>query len=460
MRKTVTRAAGEAVTAAGKNREAAPQNVHLRTSDDLFGHPTGLTVLAATEMWEVFSFVGMKTLLVYYMIHSLGWAQASASAIYGSYTGFAYFSPIVGAVIADRWLGRRRAVIAGGTVMALGHFMLAFDQLFFPALTMVALGAGLYLPSLPSQIVGLYAERDPRRSWAYNLYYLGMNTGALLAPLVCGTLGEFFGWHWGFAVAGFGMAIGVVTYIAGSRHLPPDDVPVRGRDAPMRLTGSEWERIGLLAIVALLVIIYRCANEQLGNTLALWLESGVDRRLPGGLEIPMTWFQSVNPVLVISMTPILIVFWRRSAERRQPMSDFAKMALGAIMVAGSYALLAAVSQLAAMGGFKVHWSWFLLFVVGLTLGELYILPVALGVFNRLAPPGIAALGAAVWFATASGGNLLAGLVGMSWQAMTPASFFLFLSAIAIVVALPFLLIGRVIDRRHPLSDISSPPNGD
>src|SRR5690606_35994800 len=146
---------------------------------------------------------------------------------YGTYSGSAYLLPIVGGILCDRWLGRRRSVILGGALMALGHFLLMFEPLFFPALACVALGAGFYLPALPSQISGLYAANDPRRSSAYNVYYVGMNLGAFLAPLVCGTLGELYGWHWGFGVAGVGMLAGVTIYTAFSRHLPEDPPPQR-----------------------------------------------------------------------------------------------------------------------------------------------------------------------------------------------------------------------------------------
>ena len=164
---------------------------------DWLGQPRGLTVLFLTQMWEEFSFYGMRALLVLYMSLGLHFAPAKASLIYGAYTGAAYFTPIAGGFIADRWLGRSRAVVIGGAIMAAGHFMMAFPALFFPALSAIALGNGLFLPSLPSQIDGLYAPADPRRAGAYTVYYAGLNLGAVLAPLVCGALGETVGWPWG-----------------------------------------------------------------------------------------------------------------------------------------------------------------------------------------------------------------------------------------------------------------------
>ena len=187
-----------------------------------FGQPRGLTILFLTNMWELFSYYGMRTLLVYYMTKQLLFAQEKASFIYGTYTAMAYFTPILGGVIADRWLGKRNAVIIGGSIMALGHFMMAFEPLFYFALAIIALGNGLFLPSLPSQINDLYAADDPRRGRAYNVYYVGLNIGGFLAPLVCGTLGELYGWHYGFGAAGIGMFVGLMIYIAGRRYLPAE----------------------------------------------------------------------------------------------------------------------------------------------------------------------------------------------------------------------------------------------
>lgn len=180
-----------------------------------FGQPRGLTVLFLTNMWEQFSYYGMRALLVYYMTKQLLISQGTSSVIYGTYTACAYFTPIVGGVVADRYLGKRRAIIIGASVMAAGHFMMAFESLLYVALATIALGNGLFLPSLPSQINDLYHRDDPRRSWAYNVYYVGINIGGFLAPLICGTLGELYGWHYGFGAAGIGMLAGLLIYLSG-----------------------------------------------------------------------------------------------------------------------------------------------------------------------------------------------------------------------------------------------------
>jgi POT family proton-dependent oligopeptide transporter len=445
--------AGEAATldrAGGgpSNRIAIDGEVHMARSTalptgpgDWFGQPRGLAVLFLTATWECFSFYGMRALLVYYMIKSLGFAQGKASLVYGVYTACIFLTPIFGGAIADRWLGRRPAVIIGGATMALGHFILPSDGLFYPGLACIALGNGLFLPSLPSQIAGLYAEHDARRNGAYNVYYLGVNLGGFVAPLACGTLGEALGWHWGFGAAGLGMLIGLVIYVAGGRWLPEQQMgkqaAERGRATLER--GVLRRRLWLLAGAAGAVIVFRAAYEQLGNTIALWADKGIDRGTAIGV-IPMTWFQSVNALMVILLTPLLIGAWRRGAARGREISPLRRMAIGAAIVALSYGLLGIVAAWGAGG--SVSWLWLLGFLTLLTFGELWILPVGLGLFGRLAPAGYAATTIAAWFFAGFAGNLLAGLLGATWDRTTPAKFFMVMAVIALFAATLLRLLDR------------------
>ncbi len=410
-----------------------------------FGHPRGLTVLFLTEMWEIFSFYGMRTLLVYYMTKQVLIDQQRASLIYGLYTASVYFTPILGGMISDRWLGRRKSVILGGSIMALGHFMMASQPLLFPALAVIAVGNGLFLPSLPSQIRDLYRSSDPRGGAAYNVYYVGINLGGFLAPLVCGTLGETFGWHWGFAAAGIGMLLGLVVYVVGGRYLPPEPVvgprrtqtTVAGEGPPEGLL----RRVVLLAGIAATVVVFRIAYEQTGNTLALWTDQSVDRHLArGGWAIPMTWFQSLNPLLVFLMTPMLVAHWARSARLGREPSSLRKMVIGAAVAAVAYLILAAVSAWSGEG--RVSWLWLAAFFVVLTLGELFILPVGLGLFGRLAPRRMEATTIALWFLAAFAGNLLAGAMGTLWTLIGHAQFFALLAALAGVASLILSLFDR------------------
>lgn len=409
----------------------------------LFGHPVGLTVLSLTEMWEMFSFFGMRALLVYYMTKHLDFGQEYASLIYGAYAAFVYFTPVFGGIAADRWLGKRNAVLMGGVMMALGHFMMASESLFYPALTTIALGNGLFLPSLASQIEGLYRHGDPRSKSAYNIYYMGVNVGAFLAPLVCGVLGEAYGWHWGFAAAGIGMLISLLIYVAGHRHLPTG--PARGaqaREPRPPLDRAAIERFKLLIGIAAIIVVFRGAYEQVGNTVAVWIDVGVDRRVTADLSIPMAWFQALDPLVVFVATPLLVARWSRLAKRGIETPSLSRMAFGAAVVGLSYLLLAGVTAWAEAHGTRAHWAWLVGWFALMTLGELYILPVGLGLFGRMAPEGFRATCIATWFFAGFFGNLLAGGLGTLWGSLSHPGFFVLIGGTAIIAATLLYTLGR------------------
>ena len=407
-----------------------------------FGHPPGLTILFLTEMWEMFSFFGMRALLVYYMTMHLDIRQEYASLIYGVYAAFVYFTPVFGGIVADRWLGKRKAVIIGGATMALGHFMMASEPLFYPALATIALGNGLFLPSLASQIEGLYRQGDPRSKSAYNVYYVGVNIGAFIAPLICGSLGEAYGWHWGFAAAGIGMLASLVIYLAGQHHLPRETQRAdTNQPARPPLDPSAWRRLAFLIGVAAIIVVFRGAYEQVGNTIALWADEGVDRHVTANWSIPMTWFQSLDSFVVFTATPLLLARWARLARRGIETPWLHKMAFGAAVVGLSYVLLAAVSAWAEAHGTRAHWGWLTGWFVLMTLGELYILPVGLGLFGRMAPEGFRATCIAIWFFAGFFGNLLAGALGTLWSPLSHGWFFMLIGGVAGVAALLLYVVG-------------------
>ena len=406
------------------------------------GHPLGLSVLFLTEMWEMFSFFGMRALLVYYMTLRLDFSQAYASLVYGAYAAFVYFTPVFGGMAADRWLGKRRAVVIGASTMALGHFMMASEALFYPALVTIALGNGLFLPSLASQIKGLYREGDPRSKSAYNVYYVGVNLGAFLAPLVCGFLGEAYGWHWGFTAAGIGMLASLLIYLAGSRHLPREPVPTARTPASRApLDRPARHRLAFLAGIAAIVVVFRGAYEQVGNTIALWAEVGVDRQVTAGWSIPMAWFQALDPLVVFAATPWLVARWTRLAKRGVDTPSLHKMAFGAAIVGLSYLLLAAVATWSEAHHVRADWSWLVGWFVLMTLGELYILPVGLGLFGRMAPDGFDATCIALWFFAGFFGNLLAGVLGTLWSVLPHGGFFVMIGGVAGFAAALLFAVG-------------------
>ncbi|WP_226019042.1 peptide MFS transporter [Novosphingobium sp. FKTRR1] len=403
---------------------------------DWFGQPRGLTVLFATEMWEKFSFYGMRALLVYYMTKSLAFSGETASMVYGFYTAFIYFTPIIGGAISDRWLRRRTGVIIGGAIMALGHFLMAFPALLFVALGTIAIGNGFYLPNLPSQIDQLYQPDDPRRQSTYNIYYVGVNLGAFIAPLVCGTLGEVYGWDYGFGAAGLGMCLGLAIYCLGSRWLPDEasrEHTMAGNDAPPASLVQSAGRLRALAGVFACVVVFRGAYEQMGNSVALWADTDVNRSVAGYL-IPGSWFQSLNPLLVFALTPVLVAWWNRSAMRDRDVSPLQKMALGALGLALAYLGLAGVVWFGHVSGAKPPALALAGFIGAYTLAELYILPVGLGLFSQFAPEGHRGTMVATWFLAAFFGNLLAGYLGSFWPTLPHTIFFALLGAIAMSAA--------------------------
>jgi len=324
--------------------------------DDFLGHPRGLTFLFTTEMWERFSYYGMRALLVLYMVkylllpgHNdvigigtlrgvlesvfgpLG-VQPLASQIYGLYTGLVYLTPLFGGWLADNLLGQRRTVILGAALMAFGHFMMAFEPLFLLALLTLILGNGAFKPNISTQVGGLYASGDHRRDPAYSIFYVGINIGAFLAPLVCGSLGEMLGWYYGFAAAGVGMTVALLVYLYAMPTLPPDEMQkakAAGLDKKP-LDRSEWRAVLALIVLFLPTTLFWATYEQQGNTIALWADQHTDRSINFIVwqsVIPVTWFQAFNPFMIFTFTPLIIRFWTWQAERGKEPSTVTKMAL-------------------------------------------------------------------------------------------------------------------------------------
>jgi len=393
----------------------------------LFGHPPGLTVLFTTQMWAEFSFFGLQALLVYYMTKHLGFSQAKSSLIYGAYGGAAFFSPFFGGLIADRWLGRTMSVIIGAAMMMAGHFAMAVESLLFPALALVALGNGLFIPPLAIQVGSLYADDDPRKAFAYSTYYMGINLGGLLAPLVCGTLGEIYGWHWGFTAAGVGMAIGLVIYCSFLRLLPPE--PARGqvaREASDAAAPIIREHVAILLMMVAMVVLFRVGYEQSGNVIALWVSDFTDRSV--GLfgaraTIPATWFQSINPLLIILGTPVLIRMWRRGDRKDSVGHLLRRMAIGCLIATAAMLLMVAAALVSGPGGARVSSLWVFGYFVLLTLGELYVIPVGLTLIESLAPVRFASMAMGGWYIAKFLGSTLAGVMGAYWLRIPPSAFF-------------------------------------
>jgi POT family proton-dependent oligopeptide transporter len=449
---------------------AAPTS-HSGRGGDLFGHPRGLTFLFATEMWERFSYYGMRALLVLYMVKHLlqpgnaenviglatlrsffEWmlgplgVQPFSSHVYGLYTGLVYLTPVIGGIIADRVLGQHRTVVLGAALMALGHFLMAFESLFLIALTLLILGNGAFKPNMSAQVGALYAPEDRRRDRAYSIFYVGINLGAFLAPLVCGTLGEALGWHYGFTAAGIGMTIALAIYLYATPSLPPDQLhaapAARGKRRPL----SREERRSILALLVLFVptSLFWATYEQQGNTIALWADDYTDRHVNLILwkgEIPITWFQAFNPFLIFAFTPVLVGMWARQARRGGEPSTIVKMAIGCFGVAlANLIMLGAVWQSA--GGPSASWLWLVGYFVVVTIGELYLSPIGLSLVSKLAPGRMVSMLMGLWLATSFTGNLMAGWLGSFWSSMDKFMFFLMIAGIAMLAGAVILAFDR------------------
>jgi POT family proton-dependent oligopeptide transporter len=420
----------------------------VKPARTLFGHPAGLTILFTTQMWAEFSFYGLQALLVYYMTKHLGFSQAKSSLIYGAYGAAAFFSPFFGGLIADRWLGRTLSVIVGGAMMMFGHFAMAFEALLFPALVLVALGNGLFIPPLAIQVGSLYADDDPRKAYAYSAYYMGINLGGLLAPLVCGTLGEFYGWHWGFAAAGIGMAIGLAVYCSFLRLLPPE--PSRGAIAAQERPNAApiiREHVAILLLMIAMVVLFRVGYEQSGNVIALWVRDFTDRSIGSAFTIPATWFQSINPLLIIIGTPLLIRFWKRRNAKETVPHLLRRMAIGCVIASAAMLVMVLAAVASGPHGVRVSSLWVVGYFVLLTLGELFVIPVGLTLVEALSPVQFASMAMGAWYIAKFLGSLLAGFMGAYWLVIPAAVFFSFGLGSTVLAAVCLFLMSRAVRRR-------------
>ena len=422
----------------------------IKPARTLFGHPPGLTVLFTTQMWAEFSFFGLQALLVYYMTKHLGFSQAKSSLIYGAYGAAAFFSPFIGGLVADRWLGRTKSVIIGGVSMMLGHFAMASEALLFPALVLVAIGNGLFLPPLAIQVGDLYAADDPRKAHAFSAYYMGINLGALLAPLICGTLGELYGWHWGFAAAGVGMAIGLITYTSFSRMLPPE-LKEAAAETGASAAPVIREHVVILLLMVAMVVLFRVGYEQSGNVIALWVADRTDRSIDLfglGLTIPATWFQSINPLLIIVGTPLLIRAWKRRNAKETVSHLLRRMAVGCLIAAAAMLVMVLAAIDSGPDGTRVSALWVFAYFFLLTLGELFVLPVGLTLIATLSPIRFAATAMGGWYIAKFLGSLLAGFMGAYWLVIPASAFFGLGVACTLIASICLLALSRVISRTH------------
>ena len=417
-------------------------------------HPRGLWVLFIAEMWERFSYYGMRALLVLYLIAStdgyidgaantnpgFGWSEDAAYLLYGIYTWAVYLTPIVGGWLADRFLGTHRSMILGGWIIALGHIALAGTELFgvtagaavtlqtspgalicfLGGLALIVVGTGFFKPCASVMVGQLYAPGDGRRDGGFTIFYMGINVGALFAPLVAGTLGETVGWHWGFGSAAVGMILGISFYqVIRPRYLQDIGLPPEPRKqiaatsaAPAAwLTSTEWQRIWVILVLAFIGnIAFWAAFEQAGSSMNVFAAQNTDRTLWGLLDggFPATWYQAVNPAAIIVFAPVFAWLWVFLSERGRNPSTPMKFALGLWLLGLAFLAMVFGAMQARDGLAGPH--WLLITFVVYTWGELCLSPVGLSMVSKLAPMRLQSLLMGVWFFSYSIANLAGGLL--------------------------------------------------
>jgi POT family proton-dependent oligopeptide transporter len=412
-------------------------------ADAFFGHPKGLAYLAFTEAWERFSYYGMSALLVLYMVnrlllpghveHVAGFAtfrsmiegtfgplstQALASEIFGLYSGFVYFTPVIGGWLGDR-IGQRNAVVVGGLSMSGGHLAMAFDQSFLLALLLLIIGSGLLKGNISAQVGGLYPiEDEERRTRGFALFSTGINFGAVAGPLLCGFLGTRYGWHVGFGAAALFMLGGVGTYLSGYRYLPAR--VERNTLSAVAMTKDDRKVVAALFGVMVITIFPHIAYYQLSNVLPVWLEQHADMGA-GSFQVPIPWFQSIDPLFSILCVPLLFTLWRwQGRGRGSEPSELRKIGTGAFICGGANLIL--VAAIAAYGSAKVLWVWPFLFCAVQGVGFMYFWPPFLALVSRAAPPKVNATMMGGAFLVLFVANNLIGWIGTFYEQLGPVAF--------------------------------------
>jgi len=388
-------------------------------------HPKGLYILFFTEMWERFSYYGMRAILTLYMITEatqknpgLGWDDAFALSIYGWYTMAVYVMSIPGGIIADRWLGQKKTVLYGGILLVFGHSILAIDTLwaFAMGLTLIVLGVGGLKPNISTMVGGLYREGDPRRDHGFTIFYIGINLGAFLASLIVGGVGELYGWHYGFGLAGIGMLLGLSVFLYGHKYLKNVGEPPAKKDKTAAaiktpLTKIEKDRMAVLFLSFIVIIAFWAAFEQAGGLMNIYTNSRIDRVL-FGWQIPTSWFQSLNPFFIMTLGTVIASFWLKRQRSNQEASTLFKMAVG-IMIMGTGFLMMSGASLQSTNAGQAGMYWVIAAYLLHTIGELCASPTALSFITKLAPVKYASFMMGAYFAATGFGNKFAGLLGES-----------------------------------------------
>jgi len=426
---------------------------------ELFGHPVGLYVLFFTEMWERFSYYGMRAILVLYLVAQtqgdnagLGWSNGEALALYGWYTMMVYVMSIPGGIIADKLLGQKKSVLVGGILLVLGHSILAVEQMwaFYTGLVLIVCGVGMLKPNISTMVGGLYKKGDIRRDKGFTIFYIGINVGAFLSSLIVGYIGEVHGWHYGFGLAGIGMAAGLIQYMAGQKHLKhvgnylgASENKADKEAMKKPLTKIEKDRVAVLLISFLLVIVFWGAFEQAGGLMNIYTSEKTNRLLMGWM-VPATWFQSLNALFIVVLGTTVAAYWAKRKLKSKVSTSLFKMIVGLIIMGtGFFFMTAATAQFESTGSSSMY--WLVLAYLFHTVGELCLSPVALSFVTKLAPLKYASLMMGIYFAMTGFGSKLAGLLGEWSQSLGEYTIFTGIAIFCVVLGFLVMLIRKKLE---------------
>ena len=460
----------------------------------LVNNPRSLSTLFFTEMWERFSYYGMRALLVLYLVNSLNYSESEALHIYAVYTGLVYLTPLIGGYLADRFLGTQKSIFIGGLTMMIGHFLMAFPDYLYLAIGMLIIGNGYFKPNISSLLGKLYKSNDVRRDSGFSIFYVGINVGAFLAPLIVGYVGETINWHYGFAIAGFGMLAGLIQFYYGQNKIIKEDTTQQSR----KLKSADWGLITIISIIniplillilevnevinnyffeiflalvtfisfylltrkkqllsakedlkkivyigvlSIFVIFFWVGFEQAGGSLTLFANNSVDRNFLGFI-IPASFFQSINPLIIILIGPMIANFWLRVDRGKSNINTPQKMGLGLLLLAGGFFLITLVNN-SSDSAISLWWLVGVYFLH--TLGELCLSPIGLSMVSKVSPRKIASLMMGFWFLSSAVANFMAGKLPGILQANN-LDLFTFLTFTSIVAGLLLLLISTFMEK--------------
>ena len=457
-------------------------------------NPHSLSTLFFTEMWERFSYYGMRALLVLYLVNSQNYSESDALHIYAVYTGLVYLTPLIGGYLADRFLGSQKAIFIGGLTMMIGHFLMAFPNFLYLAIGMLIIGNGYFKPNISSLLGRLYKPDDVRRDSGFSIFYVGINLGAFLAPLIVGYVGETINWHYGFAIAGFGMLAGLIQFYIGQNKIIKEDISSQSK----KLNPADWriiilvslinlplilvilelnqiindfffeilailiiliffyfitkkkqlltvkkdiKRIAYIGILSIFVIFFWVGFEQAGGSLTLFANNSVDRNFLG-FVIPASFFQSINPLIIILIGPLIANFWLSVDRSKNKINTSQKMGLGLLLLASGFFLIMLVNN-SSETSISLWWLVGVYFLH--TMGELCLSPIGLSMVSKVSPKKIASLMMGFWFLSSAVANFTAGKLPAILESNN-LDLFTFLSVLSLVAGLVLIFISSFMEK--------------